>query len=292
MSEAPEIRCPGTLADAVSILAASDDAMCLSGGATLVAMLNADLIAPASLVSLKSIGELQGITRNDDGAVVIGAMTRHCQTAASDVLTGSLSGLREAASKIANPTVRNMGTMGGSISFADPGADYLPALAAAEAQIELVSATGSRRVAAADFFLDWYETARRDDEIVRAIQFPAPDNNAYGVHEKFARVEGDFATVSVNVVLRMERDTCAAIRIAVGACGPRPVRLAEAEALLVGKPLDRQALLAAGSRIAEACDPVDDARGSARYRLNLIPQLVARAALRARHVLQSESVNG
>lgn len=292
MSEAPELYLPKTLSDALHILAASDDAMPLSGGATLVAMLNADLVAPAKLISLKNVDGLNGITRNADETVTIGAMTRHCETASSPLLTGSLSGVREGASKIANPTVRNMGTMGGSISFADPGADYLPALAAAEAEIELVSANGSRRVAAADFFTDWYETARQDNELIKAIHFPAPDMEAVGVHEKFARVEGDFATVSVNVVLKTQQEVCADVHIAVGACGPGPVRVAEAEASLAGKKLDRQALLAAGEMIAAVCDPIDDARGSAAYRRKLIPQLTARAVLRAQSILQTENADG
>lgn len=281
MSTSPNTLMPDSVSAVLEIVTRDDEAMVVSGGATLVAMLNANLVDPTSLVALKNIPELSGITQQSDGSIEIGAMTRHAMTASSDLLVGSLSGVKNAASKIANPTVRNMGTMGGSISFSDPAADYPPALVAANAEIEIVSADGSRRVKAEDFFIDWYETALEPGEIVRAIHLPKPDEKSSGHHEKFARVEGDFATVSVNVVLSMTKDKCSAIRIAVGACGPTPIRNQDAESLLIGTALDEASLLKAGALLAESCDPIDDVRGSAEYRLNLVPQLLVRAVQRA-----------
>jgi len=286
VSVSTKVSQPDNIAAALNTLSTDDEALCLSGGATLVAMLNANLVDPSTLVSLKNIPELSGLKQNSDGSIEIGAMSRHAMSAASELLVGSNRGIRDAASKIANPTVRNMGTMGGSISFSDPGADYPPALVAADAEIEILSASGSRRVAASDFFVDWYETALKPGEIVRAIHLPAADPDAIGFHEKFARVEGDFATVSVNVVLALDELNCRMIRIAIGACGPTPVRDIDVEATLIGNPLDEATLIAAGEQLARACDPMDDMRGSAEYRLNLVPQLVARAALRARDLLK------
>lgn len=288
MSGAFTVVAPDALQAVQDLLATDDEAMCMSGGATLVPMLNAGLVEPSLVVSLKKIPALSGISRNTDNGISIGAMTRHVETAASELLVGSLAGVRNAASKIANPVVRNMGTMGGSISFADPGADYPPALVASGAEIEILSTEGGRRVPAQDFFVDWYETALEPGEIVYAIHLPPADETACGYHEKFARVEGDFATVSVNVVLALAGENCKSIRIAVGACGPTPVRNADVEQALVGKPLSREALLEAGKKLAAECDPVDDVRGSAEYRLNLVPQLVTRAALNAQALLQDE----
>ena len=286
MSLSPKVMVPDELALALDLLADDDESMCLSGGATLVAMLNANLVEPSSLIALKNISELSGITRQSDGSIGIGAMTRHAMTASSALLIGSLGGVKDAASKIANPAVRNMGTMGGSIAFSDPAADYPPALVAAEAEIELQSKDGSRIIAAEDFFIDWYETVLEPGEIVRAIHLPKPDENAAGHHEKFARVEGDFATTSVNVVLAMEGDTCRSIRIAVGACGPVPVRNLEAEDVLIGSSLDEEILIKAGSMLAQSCDPLDDVRGSADYRLGLVRQLLIRAVQQAKDKLK------
>ena len=285
MSSAPVLLQPKDLASALKELSVDDEAMCLSGGATLVALLNANLIEPSQLVSLKNINELVGIALQPDESVKIGAMTRHAVTASSDLLVGSLSGVRDAASKIANPTVRNMGTIGGSIAFADPGADYPPALVAANAEIEIVSQRRARRIKAEKFFVDWYETALEPGELIKAIFLPKIDQEACGIHEKFARVEGDFATASVNIVLALDGEVCRSIRVVAGACGPTPIRNPEAEDLLIGKTLSEENLLVAGELLAKVCDPVDDVRGSASYRLNLVPQLLIQAVTKAQQAM-------
>jgi carbon-monoxide dehydrogenase medium subunit len=274
---APQFHLPTSLEEAARLLAEDPEAKCLAGGATLVALMNAGLVEPTALVSLRKVEGLAGITRAGDGSVRIGAMTRHRVTAGSVELKAGQTVVKQAASVIANPPVRNMGTMGGSIAFADPGADYPPALVAAGAEIELASVNGSRRVKAGDFFTDWYQTALAPGELVAAIHLPAGHPGSIGYYDKLARVEGDYATASVAVVLTMAGRNCAGIAVAVGACGPKPVRLAEAERKLVGGTLDDAALAAAGALLAEAADPVDDVRASADYRRLVIPRLVRRA---------------
>jgi carbon-monoxide dehydrogenase medium subunit len=273
---------PTSLEEAARLLAEDPEAKCLAGGATLVAMMNAGLVQPSTLVSLRKIDGMAGIVRAGDGSVRIGAMTRHRTTANSSELKAGQIVVKHAASVIANPPVRNMGTMGGSIAFADPGADYPPALVAADAEIELVGGNGTRRFKAADFFTDWYQTALEPGELVAAIHLPAGDMRAIGHYDKLARVEGDYATASVAVMLTMAGESCAGIAIAVGACGPKPVRLAEAERKLIGGGLDDASLAAAGALLAEAADPVDDVRASADYRRLVIPRLVRRAVRAAR----------
>src|SRR5688572_22673013 len=162
----------------------------------MVAMMNARLITPSSVVSLRDIKELSGITALADGGIRIGAMTRHHQTADEERLSGTLACVREAARSIANPVVRNMGTMGGSISLADPAADYSPALVAAKATIEITGRAGKRLVAASDFFVDWYTTALEPGELVTAILLP-PAKAGSGSYQKLAVVAGDFAIASV-----------------------------------------------------------------------------------------------
>jgi len=276
---------PVSVEEAIQLLTVQKERILISGGATLVAMLNANLIKPTSLVSLKNVGEIKGIKKNKNGSISVGAFSRHAETANSELLTGSLSGVKNAASKIANPTVRNMGTIGGSLAFADPAADYAPALVAVDAEVELASSSGNRRIKASDFFVDWYQTALKPEEIIVAVHFPEADPNAVGFHEKFARVEGDYATVSVNIILSMDGEICNYIRLAVGACGPAPVRSSEVEELLAGKPITEDLLLQAGEMLSAACDPIDDVRGSATYRLELVPGLILTAVEKAQSQL-------
>jgi len=262
---------PGTVDEAVALLAADAEAKPIAGGATLVAMLNARVIEPPALVSLAGIAELQGLSAQD-GGVRIGAFTRHRDTAASALLRGTLGVVRDAAAQIANATVRNMGTIGGSIAFADPGLDYPPALVAAGAQIEIAGPAGRRRVPAREFFVDWYLTALEPSEIVVAVHLPPADARGAGVYVKHARVAGDYATASVAACLRGD----GAVSVAVGGCGPAPLADNAANAVLAAERSDA-AVARAGALLQALADPLDDVRGSADYRRALIPRLLLRA---------------
>ena len=211
-------------------------------------------------------------------------MTRHRDTAAERRFTGTLAVVPAAAGQIANSVVRNMGTIGGSISFADPGLDYPPALVAAGAEIEIAAASGRRRLPARDFFRDWYQTALEPSEIVAAVLLP-PAAPGIGRYHKLARVAGDYATASVAITLRREGGGVRAA-VAIGACGPVPLRLDEADALLSGQP-DEQAVRRAGELLQQAADPVDDVRGTAEYRRMLIPRMLSRAMTEARRDLEA-----
>ena len=262
---------PKTVDEATALLAQDAEAKPLAGGATLVAMLNARVIEPAALISLAGIEELKGISVLADGRVRIGAFTRHRDTAACTLALGAGGVLPHAASQIANATVRNMGTIGGSISFADPGLDYPPALVAAGAMVEIASIKGRRTVPATEFFVDWYLTALEPGELVTAVLLPAPDRGV-GVYVKHARVAGDYATASVAACLHED----GRVSVAVGACGPTPLADAEADALLSSERSDA-AIARAAELLVQRADPLDDVRGSADYRRLLIPRLLSRA---------------
>jgi carbon-monoxide dehydrogenase medium subunit len=280
---------PTTVDEAVRFLAADPDNRCLAGGATLVAMMNADLVEPAGLVSLARVEGLKGIRRGADGGLAIGAMTLHQTVADSELFEGGHALVRDAARLIGHPAIRNMGTMGGSISHADSAADYPASLVAANAEIEIAGAGGRRTVPAGGFFVDYLTTALEPGELVTAIRLPPAARGAASAYRKFARVEGDFATVSAAVVLSMDGAKCKDIRIAIGACAPVPVRVPDAEAALRGTALDKRAIDSACEILARACDPVDDFRGSAEYRLMLVPVLVGRAIAAARARLEKAS---
>ena len=196
-----EFHGPATVEEAVSLLAADEDARCLAGGATLVAMMNADLLAPSALVSLRHIEALRGISADSDGGLRVGAMTSHHDVANATGLDGAHALLAETARAIGHPAIRNMGTIGGSIGHGDPQADYPGALVALDAAIEVQGPGGTRTVAAEAFFVDYLETALLPGELIAAVTLPASPAGAFGAYEKFARVEGDYATVSVAAVV-------------------------------------------------------------------------------------------
>lgn len=271
---------PRTVDEATAWLAEDPEAKPLAGGATLVAMMNARVVAPHCLVNLSRIAELRGIRVEGDGRVRIGAFTRHRETAECQTLTGTAAVVPRAAAQIANATVRNMGTIGGSISFADPGFDYPPAIVAAGAEIEIASSSGRRRVAAKDFFVDWYTTALEPGEIVTAVIVPRQPGGA--AYDKHARVAGDYATAAAAVTIGLG----GTVRAVIGACGPTPISDEAADALLSSDHSD-DAVARAGAMLDSRADPLDDVRGSAEYRRLLIPRLLLRALRRAEADLRS-----
>ena len=267
---------PETVDEAITALAGADDAHCLAGGATLVAILNAELVDPQVLVGLRKIHSLRGISLTANG-IRIGAMTTHNEIAADDRLVGATAVVRSAAGQIAHDAIRHVGTIGGAIAHADPSADLPAAITAADASIEIVTSSGTRSVSVDEFFLDYLQTAVQPGEIVTAIDIPSGPENARGHYLKFARVDDDYATVSIAIVLAMDGKRCDYVRFAAGACGSRPIRVVAAEDRLLGTELTAEDIAAAGDLLAAEADPIDDVRGSSDYRRLLIPRLLKRA---------------
>lgn len=266
---------PATIEEAVAALAVADAAP-LAGGATLMAILNAGLLEPAAIVSLRGIEALRRSERLADGSVHIGAMRLHREIAADEHLTGGQRVVADAAGQIGNPAIRNMGTIGGSVAFADPAADYLPALLVADAVIDIAGSRGSRSVAAADFFQGWMETDLAEGEIVTGVTLPPAPEGSVGIYRKVARVAGDFAVVGVAAVVAMDGETCREVRVGIGGCNPAPVRVPAAEAVVSGKALTDDVLRELAQAVAAACDPPEDVRGTAAYRRKVLPRLIVR----------------
>ena len=272
-----QFHAPERLDEAIGLLAADDEARPLAGGQTLVAMLNADLLRPRALISLHRIAALKGIERRADGSLRIGAMTTHSALALSAELRGAHRLLAEAAGRIGHEAIRNRGTIGGAVAHADPSADYPAALVALEAEIEIEGPRGKRKVPVQQFFLGFLTTALDQGELVTGIVLPPGPAKAATRFEKLARVEGDFATASVAVVLSLDTGRVTSARLALGGCGSVPIRSIEAEQSIVGQAPSDTLLKQAGELLAAAADPIDDVRGSAAYRRTIIPGLVARA---------------
>ena len=272
---------PQSVPEAVAVLAGDEDARCLAGGQTLVAMMNADLMAPSTLVGLRRIAGLHEVTESE-GVLRIGAMVTHTRLADEGRLRGARAVVRDAARQIAHPAVRNRGTIGGALCHADPQADLPGALVAAGAHVEVAGAEGVRTAPVDEFFVDYLESSLEPGEMLTAVLVPEGPQGAVGSHLKFSRTDGDYAIVSVSSVVAMQGGVCSYARVVVGSAGPAPLRLDEADALLVGSGLDDAVLVRAGGLLAAAADPVDDVRGSSDYRRLLIPGLIARAVGAAR----------
>lgn len=276
-----KLHTPETIEDAVALLGQYENARCIAGGQTLVAMMNAELVQPDALVSLARIGGLRGIAVLVDGTVEIGAMTTHREVAAYDGFSPAQAIVGLAARRIAHPPIRNSGTIGGSVAHADPAADFPTALVAADAVIEIAGKRARRVLRADEFFIDYLTTAVEPEEIVTSIRVPVGPADARAHYEKFARVDGDFAILSVAVVLAVAGGVCGHARIALGAAGPTPVRSDAADAALVGHVIGDASIDAAVAALSELVDPIDDFRGSADYRRRIMPRLVRRAILAA-----------
>lgn len=271
MPSSPSLFRPRTLDEALDILASTADARPISGGASLVAMMNAGLVEPAALVSLTRIPELSGIRRAADGTILVGAATRHSAVAADEAFDGTAAVLAHAASQIAGVAVRNMGTIGGAVAHADPGLDFPPALFAVDARVQIAGKSARRTLPIRDFFLDWYTTALEPGEIVIGFDIPKPKRGK-GFYLKHARVAGDFAIVSIALSLADDGEA----RVAVGGCGPAPLASTEADRAL-SVSLSADAVRRGGELLMSLANPVDDVRGTAEYRKLLIPRMLARA---------------
>lgn len=267
---------PRSIEEALGELSRDPDARCIAGGMTLVAMMNAELVAPTTLVALHRIPDLHGIRLEPDG-LRIGALTTHAMLAAESRLHGAVAVVRSAAGQIAHAPIRNRGTIGGAVSHGDPAADLPAALVAADASMEICSTAGKRRIPARQFFKDYLQTALEPGELVSAVFVPHGSAGARGRYLKFARTDGDYAIVSIAIVLREIDGRCREARIVIGAVASVPLQLDAADSELIGSTLSEDVIAHAGELLASAADPVDDVRGSAEYRRLLIPRLLGRA---------------
>ncbi|MAF49656.1 MAG: xanthine dehydrogenase family protein subunit M [Rhodospirillales bacterium] len=282
------IHKPTTLEEAARLLAADDDAQCIAGGATLVAMMNSGVVEPRTLISLGGIDGLNAITGATDRTVTIGATAKHSTVAAHDAFTGAQSIVGLAAGKIAHPPIRNMGTIGGSLAVADPATDYPTALLAAGAAFDVVGPDGSRTIAVDDFFTGFLSTALATGELIRSVELPAGPENAVAVYDKISKIDGDIAILSVAVVMVMADGRCSYLRIAVGGCGPTPFRSPQAEEELIGSELSGTDLDIAADLTVAASDPMNDVRATADYRRRVLPGVVRRALGFARQLTEDE----
>ncbi len=273
-----EYACPGSVAEAVALLAAHDgEAKPLAGGQSLVPMLAFRVTAPSLLVDLRKVSELRQIRIAATG-VTLGAMVRWRDILEDARLRQAHPLLVAAIEHVAHYQIRNRGTVGGSLAHADPAAE-LPGIAVTcEAEIAVIGQAGERVIKAADFFQGPLMTALRSDEIVTEIRFPVwPAERRFGFHE-FARRRGDFALAAAAVFYDQDADGKAR-NTHVGAVGiaDRPLRLTAVEQILNGNTVDDAVIAKAEAAAAGAVDPPDDIHAGGAYRKGLLGVMVERA---------------
>ena len=267
---------PNSLEAAVeAIAAANGDGKILAGGQSLMPLLNFRMARPSVIVDLMHIPDMSFIERRDD-AVAIGALTRHADLEFSDLIAQNLPVMAAAMPHVAHLAIRNKGTIGGSLSHADPAAE-LPMLAVFYgATIKVQGTSGRRDIPAEDFFVSALTNCLDPDEIVFGIDFPVLTSHAGWAFEEVARRFGDFALASIAVSLEILDSRIVDARVAVMGVADTPRRLREAEDALRGEGEPKTA--AKFGKIVRACvSPESDIHVSAEYRKNLIGALAERA---------------
>ena len=271
-----DYEAPESLEEAIRILHENgDEAKLLAGGHSLLPLMKLRLAAPALLVDLRRIPGLHGIQR-ENGNWRIGAMVPHAEIEHSPEL-GLAS---RVAGKIADPQVRNRGTIGGSLAHGDPASDLPAVLLATEGTVTVQGPRGQRTIAAADLFRDYLETALEQDEILTEVRLPALDDFGFA-YQKFTRRSEDWAMVGVSALVKRSGDTCEDVRVGLTNMASVPIRASALEEALRGQPLDKDRIAAAAEQAAEGTDPPADLNASSGYKRHLARVLCHRALLEA-----------
>lgn len=272
-----EYHRPSSVEEAVGLLSSlGSEAKILAGGHSLLPMMKLRFAEPEHLVDINRIPELKGVRVIGDD-IVIGAMTSENAIITDPVLNAKVPLLPEAAKNIADPQVRNRGTIGGDIAHGDPANDH-PALAlACDAIMTIVGPNGTRQVPASEFFLGTYWTALEETDILTEITVKAFPQGAGYAYKKLKRKTGDWATAACAVVVALSGGSVSHIRITLTNLGPTALRAHDAESILMGKSINDDLIRQAAAKAMEICDPAEDLRGDAEYKTAMAGQMVQRA---------------
>jgi carbon-monoxide dehydrogenase medium subunit len=253
-----------------------DDARILAGGQSLMATLNMRLSAPEVLIDINRIDGLSDITRDGD-TLRVGALARHSQVLASEDVTAMAPLVAQAMPHVAHQAIRNRGTFGGSIAFADPAAE-LPAVSRAiGARMILQSRSGTRTVDANDFYLGLFETALEPGELLVAVEIPKIADDGRTAFMELARRSGDYAIVGIGVQGRIDGGNFADMRLVFLGAGDRPILASAASDALNGNPHNDNTVAAAQSALDADLDPMADLNGPPEMKMHLARVLTKRA---------------
>ena len=252
----------------------------IAGGHSLLPMMKLRLATPEHLIDINTLEPELAYIREHDGEVRIGALTRHRDILESDLLARRFAIVRDAEELIADPPVRNRGTIGGALCQADPSEDLSAVCAALGAGLVIRDRDGERVVDMDEFHRGPYETAVGDAEMLVEVRLPVREHCG-SAYEKVKRRTGDWATAASGVALWLEGADIAAAGIALSAVNPTSVHSTRAEQALIGRPPSEEAFADAAALAAEDCEPISDQRGPADYKRHLARELTHRAVRRA-----------
>jgi carbon-monoxide dehydrogenase medium subunit len=272
---------PESIEEALSVLAeAGDDAKVLAGGQSLLPVLRLRLNAPEKVVDLRRIPGLRDITEDGDH-IVLGSMATHTAVITSELVKQHALLLSKTVVEVADPQIRHRGTVGGALVHADPAGDIGAAALALDAEFVIAGPGGATRtVSSADFFVDLFETAVGEGELLTQVRIPK--HTGWGAHyEKFVRVKHQWSIVAVAATVRVDYGTIAEARIGLTNMGSTPLRATSVEQALVGQPATEDAVRAAAASAADGTNPPSDLNGDSDYRRHLATVLTRRAVLAA-----------
>lgn len=276
-----DYHAPTSVSEAVQLLdQLGEDAKLLAGGHSLLPMMKLRFAEPAHLIDLNRIPQLRGI-REEGGLIKIGAMTVENDVLNSALLKDKVPLLPMAVAWIADPQVRNRGTIGGDIAHGDPANDH-PAIAMAlDATFIVQGPSGQRSVKAVDFFQGTYMTDMAANEILTEIHIAPLAKNTGCAYVKLKRKTGDWATAAAAVVLQMSGGTVSMVRIGLTNVADTALRATQAESILMGKALTDDVLNQAAQAVREICNPAEDLRGDAEYKTMMAGEMTKRALMQA-----------
>ncbi len=272
---------PETAEDAVSVLAEyGDEAKVLAGGQSLMPMLSLRLARPEHIVDVNRVRDLAGV-RRENGALVVGATTRHVTLERDPEIAAAAPLLRRVAPYIGHFQIRNRGTLGGSLAHADPSAE-LPAVARVlDAEFEVLGPQGSRRIAASEFFQTVFTTALEPEELLVAVRFPVWSEGAGFAVEEVARRHGDFALVGAMVAVEVQDGRIDRVAIGLTGMGSVPERAPGVERALAGAAVADLDLTDVGVQVVADLEPSADVHAGPEYRKKVGAELVSRALTHA-----------
>jgi len=267
-----------TVDDAVAALRrGGDDARVIAGGTALVPLMKHALLRPSLLVSIVKVPGLAEIAPTASGALRVGGAATHWVVSHSPVVQQRSPLLAHACGRVASPTIRSMGTLGGNLCYGESASDPSPALLALRATVRLHGPDGERTVPITEFFTGFYATAMREGEILTRVDVPDMPAGARWRYLKWTpRAQEDKALVGLAAMLVMDGRHCRVARLAVGGVGASPVALSNAEHALEGQELDDAAIARAADAAAAEVEPIDDLQGSAEYRRDMLRTWVRR----------------
>jgi carbon-monoxide dehydrogenase medium subunit len=255
---------------------AGPEARLLAGGQTLLASLAFRLSDPDTLIDITRVAELSGISQAGN-TIRVGALTTHAELGAHDLVKGNVPLIAEAVPLIAHPAIRNRGTIGGSLAFADPAAELPACCVALDATIIARSVTGERRIPAAQFFTGLYATALAQNELIAAIELPVARPSERSTILELARRSGDYAMAGVAARAQLDNGALAELRLVFFGVGETPVLAKGAMAAIEGKPATPETIAVAQAALDADLDPPADLHGSAEMKRHLARVLLVRA---------------